>query len=177
MVSSNSPKKRTNKFVIVVKKKLFIPFLGEFEDTKGPFEIIWPLAMSHKSLHYFKPLKMLSETWKSVIIYWKHYNLIYFTPPTTLVSFSNTAGWFSWDLIKLTPFGLSFGLQFFLGAILRSNNGTPQIIAKIALLCKSIFQRSYFLMSPLKSRIESQYLFYVLKIWSIFKCNELASPF
>ena len=109
---------------------------------------------------------MLSETWKRVIIYWKHYNLIYFTPPTTLVSFSNTAGWFSWDLIKLTPFGLSFVLQFFLGAILRSNNGTPQIIAKIAILCKSIFQRSCFLMPPLKSRVESQYLFYVLNMFN-----------
>ena len=82
--------------------------------------------------------------------------------------YSNTAGWFSWDLIKLTPFGLSFVLQFFLGAILRSNNGTPQIIAKIAILCKSILQRSCFLMPPLKSRVESQYLFYVLNMFNSY---------
>ena len=30
-----------NEFVVVVKT--FVHFLGEFEDTKSPFEIIWPL--------------------------------------------------------------------------------------------------------------------------------------
>ena len=44
LVSSNSPKKRTNEFVVVVKTNLFVRFLGEFEDTKSPFEIIWPLG-------------------------------------------------------------------------------------------------------------------------------------
>ena len=39
-MSSNSPKKQTNKFVVVVKMNSFIRFLGEFEDTKTPFEII-----------------------------------------------------------------------------------------------------------------------------------------
>ena len=41
-MSSNSPKKRTNEFIVVVKKNLFVCFLGEFVDTKSPFEIIWP---------------------------------------------------------------------------------------------------------------------------------------
>ena len=43
LVSSNSPKKQMNEFVVVVNTNLFIHFLGEFEDTKSPFEIIWPL--------------------------------------------------------------------------------------------------------------------------------------
>ena len=43
LVSSNSPKKRTNEFVVVVKTNLFVRFLGEFEDIKSLFEIIWPL--------------------------------------------------------------------------------------------------------------------------------------
>ena len=45
LVSSNSPKKRTNEFVVVVKTNSFVRFLGEFEDTKSPFEIIWPLIV------------------------------------------------------------------------------------------------------------------------------------
>ena len=44
LVSSNFPKKRTNKFVVVVKTNLFVCFLEESEDTKSPFEIIWPLV-------------------------------------------------------------------------------------------------------------------------------------
>ena len=32
--------KRTNEFVVVVKTNSFVRFLGEFEDTKSPFEII-----------------------------------------------------------------------------------------------------------------------------------------
>ena len=45
LVSSNSPKKRTNEFVVVVKTNLFVCFLGEFEETKSPFQIIWPLVL------------------------------------------------------------------------------------------------------------------------------------
>jgi hypothetical protein len=44
LVSSISPKKRTNEFIIVVKTNSFVRFLGEFEDTKSPFETIWPLT-------------------------------------------------------------------------------------------------------------------------------------
>ena len=33
-----------NEFVVVVKTNLFVCFLGEFEDTKSPFEITWPLV-------------------------------------------------------------------------------------------------------------------------------------
>ena len=36
--------KRTNEFVVVVKTDSFFRFLGEFEDTKSPFEIIGPLS-------------------------------------------------------------------------------------------------------------------------------------
>ena len=43
LVSSNSSKKQMNEFVVVVKTNLFVCFLGEFEDTKSPCEIIWPL--------------------------------------------------------------------------------------------------------------------------------------
>ena len=43
LISSNSPKKRTNEFVVVVKTNSFVRFLGEFEDTKSPFKIIGPL--------------------------------------------------------------------------------------------------------------------------------------
>ena len=45
MVSSDSSKKRTNKFVFstVRPKNEFVRFLEESEDTKNRFEIIWPL--------------------------------------------------------------------------------------------------------------------------------------
>ena len=46
LVSSNSPKKQTNEFVFTTTTKSFVRFLGEFEDTKSPFEIIWPLIDS-----------------------------------------------------------------------------------------------------------------------------------
>ena len=46
LVSSNSSKKQANKFVIVVKTNSFVHLLWEFEDTKGPLEIIWPLETS-----------------------------------------------------------------------------------------------------------------------------------
>ena len=38
LVSSNSPKKRTNEFVFTTTKNLFICFLGEFDDTKKIFQ-------------------------------------------------------------------------------------------------------------------------------------------
>ena len=31
------------KFIVVVKMNSFVNFLGEFEETKSPFKIIWPL--------------------------------------------------------------------------------------------------------------------------------------
>jgi hypothetical protein len=37
LVSSNSPKKRTNKFVFTTTMNSFVRFLGEFEDTKKFF--------------------------------------------------------------------------------------------------------------------------------------------
>ena len=37
LVSSNSPKKRTNEFVFTTTTNSFIHFLGEFEDTKKSF--------------------------------------------------------------------------------------------------------------------------------------------
>ena len=37
MVSSNSPKKRTNKFVFTTATNSLVHFLGEFEDTKKSF--------------------------------------------------------------------------------------------------------------------------------------------
>ena len=37
LVSSNSPKKRTNEFVFTTTKNSFVRFLGEFEDTKKSF--------------------------------------------------------------------------------------------------------------------------------------------
>ena len=44
LLSSNFPKKRTNKFVFTTMTNSFVRFLGEFEETKSPFEIIWPLT-------------------------------------------------------------------------------------------------------------------------------------
>ena len=38
LVSSNSPKKRTNEFVFTITMTSFIRFLGEFEDTKKSFQ-------------------------------------------------------------------------------------------------------------------------------------------
>ena len=38
LVSSNSPKKRTNKFVFTTTTNSFVHFLGEFEDTNLRFE-------------------------------------------------------------------------------------------------------------------------------------------
>jgi hypothetical protein len=40
LASSNFPKKRMNKFVVVVNTNSFVYFLGEFEDSESPFEII-----------------------------------------------------------------------------------------------------------------------------------------
>ena len=37
-MSSNSSKKRMNKFIVVVETDLFVHFLGEFEDTKKSFQ-------------------------------------------------------------------------------------------------------------------------------------------
>ena len=37
LVSSNSPKKRTNEFVFTTTTNSFVRFLGEFEDTKKSF--------------------------------------------------------------------------------------------------------------------------------------------
>ena len=37
LVSSNSPKKRTNEFVFTTTTNSFVRFLGEFEDTKKTF--------------------------------------------------------------------------------------------------------------------------------------------
>ena len=42
-ISKGYPKKRMNEFDVVVKTNSFVRFLGEFEETKSPFEIIWPL--------------------------------------------------------------------------------------------------------------------------------------
>ena len=38
MVSSKSPKKRTNEFIFTTMTNLFVRFLGEFEDTKKSFQ-------------------------------------------------------------------------------------------------------------------------------------------
>ena len=38
MVSTNSPKKQANKFFFTTTMNLFVRFLGEFEDTKKPFQ-------------------------------------------------------------------------------------------------------------------------------------------
>ena len=40
LLSSNSPKKQTNEFDVVVKMNSFVHFLGEFEGPKLPLEII-----------------------------------------------------------------------------------------------------------------------------------------
>ena len=50
--------KQTNEFVVVVKTNLFVHFLGEFEDTKSPFEIIWPLKCLHISNSRTKPAEL-----------------------------------------------------------------------------------------------------------------------
>ena len=41
LVSSNSPKKRTNKFVVTTTTNSFVRFLGEFKDTK---KSLWNLS-------------------------------------------------------------------------------------------------------------------------------------
>ena len=64
LASSNSPKKWTNEFVIVVvKTNLFICFLGEFEDTKSPYKIIWPLPTFFFSKHKNVIKVLNSRTW------------------------------------------------------------------------------------------------------------------
>ena len=45
MVSSDSSKKRTNKFFLLLWRLVFVRFLEEIEDTKNHFEIIWPLEI------------------------------------------------------------------------------------------------------------------------------------
>ena len=58
LVSSNSPKKRTHEFVVVVKTNSFVCYLGELEDTKSPFKIFWPLGIAWQ---FEKGLKFLSS--------------------------------------------------------------------------------------------------------------------
>ena len=61
-MSSNSPKKQMNEFVVVVKMNSFVHFLGEFEDIKNPFEIIWPLK---REKIYLVFLNILIEVFKT----------------------------------------------------------------------------------------------------------------
>ena len=53
LVSSNSPKKRTNEFVVVVKTNSFVCFW----EIKSPFEIIWLLVCNVFSFVFWKKLK------------------------------------------------------------------------------------------------------------------------
>ena len=46
--------------IIVLKSNSFVRFLEEIEDTKNPFEIIWPLV-SQRFSNYFKGL-----SWRGV---------------------------------------------------------------------------------------------------------------
>ena len=46
LVSSNSSKKRTNEFFLLLWRLVFVCFLEEIEDTQKDFEIIWPLIIS-----------------------------------------------------------------------------------------------------------------------------------
>ena len=57
------PKNQTNEFVVVIKTNSFVRFLGEFEDTKSPFEIIWPLGGLKNSI---KHVAKLSFRWRGV---------------------------------------------------------------------------------------------------------------
>ena len=43
LVSSNSSKKQTNKFFLLLWRLVFVCFSEEIEDTKNNFEIVWPL--------------------------------------------------------------------------------------------------------------------------------------
>ena len=52
LVSSNSSKKRTNEFFLLLWRLVFVRFLEEIEDTKNHFEIIWPLALKYISNKY-----------------------------------------------------------------------------------------------------------------------------
>ena len=47
LVSSNSPKKRTKEFVVVVKTNSFVHFLGELEETKKSFRNYLTFSASH----------------------------------------------------------------------------------------------------------------------------------
>ena len=54
-----------NEFVLVVKTNSFVHFLGEFEDTKSPFEIIWPLIkIKSESKKY--PLVIFTDSNKTI---------------------------------------------------------------------------------------------------------------
>ena len=65
-------------------------------------------------------------------------------------------------------------LQFFLGAILRSNNGTPQIIAKTDPILQIYFAKELLSCAIVEviSRVESQYLLYITFIFSYVKYLE-----
>ena len=66
LVSSNSPKKQTNEFLFTTTTKSFIRFLGEFEDTKNPFEITWPLQITMVLQNLFQPTVIkLSDAWRN----------------------------------------------------------------------------------------------------------------
>ena len=62
LVSSNSPKRRTNEFVFTTTTNSFVPFLGEFEDTKTSFQnyltfrVLIPLSIVLFS-KYLRPKK------------------------------------------------------------------------------------------------------------------------
>ena len=69
MVPSNSPKTWKNEFVVVGNTNLFVRFLEAFEDTKSPFEIIWPLAITLFYSGFRAVLCMLDlELWTETFI-------------------------------------------------------------------------------------------------------------
>ena len=53
MVYSNSSKKRTKQFFLLIWRLVFVRFLEEMKDTKNHFEIIWPFLPIVQNLHDF----------------------------------------------------------------------------------------------------------------------------
>ena len=49
LVSSNSSKKRTNGFFLLLWRLVFVCFLEEIKDIKSHFKIIWPLPRNQLS--------------------------------------------------------------------------------------------------------------------------------
>ena len=169
MVSSNSPKKQTNEFVVVVKTNSFVRFLGEFEDTKSPFEIIWPLERKWEISYYcssntihFQCFDILSSSCANYISYNVSVLILWQLPPDDW-KYTNFLTLFLLRLLLIVIiFLLSFkkswikGSAFKLWLLIENDPLVVRFLSKGMELSKigPNFRKKNFSMKPTKIRVD-----------------------